>query len=77
MAGVGQCMARVSHIVRHPHWLGDWYCVCPKHLDWAKGLVAKRGPMIVVATGNSSSGPEIVSGCVWWRDGILRKRVGL
>ena len=66
-----QCCERVTHIVRHPHWEGDHYLVCPKHLDWAKEQLARSGPVMVVQMHKW----EIASGCVYIvAEKILKQR---
>lgn len=55
----------MDYLVRHPHWLGDFYHVCAKHLEWAKRCVG-AGPVRVVRVVTEGNYRTIVSGCVWW-----------
>jgi len=65
MSGPNQCGLPVDYVVRHPYWLGDYYCVCERHLDWAKRCMGK-GPITVVKVVTEHGYREIASGCVYW-----------
>lgn len=62
---VNQCGAPVDYLVRHPHWAGDFFCVCAKHLEWAKRCVGK-GEVVITETTTENGYRTVISGCVWW-----------
>ena len=57
-----QCGHRVTHIVHHPHFEGDLYCVCAKHIEWARHELAPRKlPILVRVTAKW----EVATNCVY------------
>lgn len=62
---INQCGAPVDYLVREAHWRNDFYCVCAKHLEWAKRCVGK-GEVLVIPMTTENGYRTVISGCVYW-----------